>query len=189
MTAVLDKEKFYTLEEFAALPDDGKRYELWEGRLVEMTAAREDHSKIGTRLLTYLGYFVTVLNNLGDVYGPDGTFDILGHGLSPDVAFVAKGRLLATQRGMAVIPLSPDLAVEIKSSGDTFPEVKAKVRKYQRAGVRLIWVIVPAKKTVQIYHPHDDKPTTLKLEDELTGEDVVQGFKVKVSQLFEYSQQ
>ncbi len=187
MPTLVDTEKFYTLEDFIGLPNNGKRYELWEGKLVEMAAAREDHSRIGSNLIGFLFHYVRVLNDLGDVYGPASTFDILGHGLSPDVAFVAKGRLFETQRGMAVIPLVPDLAVEVKSAGDTFPEVEAKVKKYQQAGVRLIWVIVPAKKIVQVYRPGDDKPQKLSVDQELGGEAVISGFTVKISKLFEHS--
>lgn len=187
MPTLVATEKFYTLEDSISLPADGKRYELWEGKLVEIAAAREDHSRIGSRLIGLLFYFVAIQNDLGDVYGPDSTFDILGHGLSPDVAFVAKGRLFESQCGMAVIPLVPDLAVEVKSAGDTFPEVKAKVKKYQQAGVRLIWMIVPGNKTVQVYRSGDDKPQKLGVEQELSGEEVISGFTVKVSKLFEHS--
>jgi Uma2 family endonuclease len=180
-------KKSYTLEEFMALPVTDTHYELWEGKLIEMAPAREDHSRIGTRLITILGYFAMIQNDLGDVYGADSQFDILGNALSPDVAFVAKGRLLASQRGMTVIPLVPDIAVEVKSLGDTFPEVRKKVKKYQQAGVSLVWVIVPQEQTVQIYHPQADKPLILGVEAELDGEDVLNGFKLKISRLFEHS--
>ncbi len=35
-----------------------------------------------------------------------------------------------------------------------------------------------------VYHPGDLKPQTLGLNDELDGEDVLPGFRLKVSELF-----
>ncbi|MEI6046921.1 MAG: Uma2 family endonuclease [Chloroflexota bacterium] len=181
-TEAINLEKIYTLKEFATLPDDGKRYELKDGRLCEMPPAGEDHCRIGNKLNGYLTYYV-YQHKLGETYGADASFKIGDDSLSPDMAFVAAGRL--TERGMAVIPLAPDLVLEVVSPGDSRPEVNKKIAKYLKAGVRLCWVIDPRKQTVQVYRWGESEPITLGLEAELDGFEVVSGFKFKVSWLFE----
>ena len=177
--------RLYSLAEFAALPDDGKRYELVDGKIVEAMGGNEQHGRVGSLLLTFLGYFV-FQHKLGNIYGPDTDFQIGRNARLPDVAFVAKGRLLPADRGKTVIPVAPNLAVEVRSPGDTKTEVADEVRQYQEAGVKLIWVINLRNETVEVYHPTDTKATVLKGNEELDGETVVPGFKLKVSNLFEY---
>lgn len=45
----------------------------------------------------------------------------------------------------------------------------------------MIW---PRYERVDIWHPGDDTPTTLGVEDALDGEDVVPGFSYPVGRLF-----
>jgi len=45
-------------------------------------------------------------------------------------------------------------------------------------------VIWPRYERVDIWHPGDDTPTTLGVEDALDGEDVVPGFSYPVGRLF-----
>jgi Uma2 family endonuclease len=49
----------------------------------------------------------------------------------------------------------------------------------------LVWLISPLSKVVYVYHPNQAKPETLGINDELDGEDIIPGFKLKVSALFE----
>ena len=107
----------------------------------------------------------------------------------PDVAFWTAARKL---EGLAwrVAPV-PNLAVEIWSEHDWETkkrqgEARAKVGKYQAAGVELIWLIHPKNKTVEVYHADPNTPTqTFTIEDELSGEEVIPGFKLRVADLFE----
>jgi Uma2 family endonuclease len=44
----------------------------------------------------------------------------------------------------------PDLAVEIRSPGETDGDVNAKLDLYLRAGVRLVWLVDPRQQTVDV---------------------------------------
>src|SRR5437868_3088190 len=89
-------ERIYTINEFMALPDDGKRYELWEGHLEEkMSPASGDHGRIGSRLIMYLGIHVKQHKLGGIVFSDNVPFAIdatAGTYFSPDVAYVVAGR-------------------------------------------------------------------------------------------------
>ncbi len=99
----------------------------------------------------------------------------------PDVSFIAKARMAVVPRGHCKI--APDLAVEVISPNDTFAEIDIKIDEYLKAGVKLVWVVVPETRTVHIHRP-DGSTQTLRGRDELSGEDVIPGFKCVIADLF-----
>jgi Uma2 family endonuclease len=74
--------------------------------------------------------------------------------------------------------------VEIRSPGDTWPEIENKVRDYLNRGVRLVWVIDPKPATVTIYRPSAPR-AVLHADDVLDGGDVVPGFACPVRRIFD----
>jgi Uma2 family endonuclease len=78
------------------------------------------------------------------------------------------------------------LAVEVLSIGDAVAEIDKKVLQYQKSGVRLVWVIHPIIQAIDVYRLKDGlKLHRLLIDDELDGEEVIKGFKLKVKRLFE----
>jgi Uma2 family endonuclease len=84
-------------------------------------------------------------------------------------------------KGWARIP--PDLAVEVISPNETAYELEDKLEDYQKVGVRLIWVINPKTRTVRV-HRGDGSVSYLHEDEELSGEDVVPGFRCPVRAIF-----
>jgi len=104
----------------------------------------------------------------------------------PDVAFVSTVRWPLDQ----ALPMTgdwnvvPDLAVEVLSPNDVFKDVLAKVREYFHYGVQVVWVIAPEEQQVYVY----DSPTQVRIltgQEELTGGEVVPGFRMPLGQLFQ----
>lgn len=61
----------------------------------------------------------------------------------------------------------------------------AKVRLYLAAGTRLVWVVWPRARQVDIWHPGDAEPSaSLDVGDSLGGEDVVPDFSYPIADLF-----
>lgn len=184
MTVEISLEKTYTLAEFLALPDDGKNYELVRGKLVEKMAVRR-HGRIGVILSSYLFQYTSSLN-LGEVYDSTTSFvldavnDIVR---MPDVSFVTSERLAGLPDD-EILPIAPDLAVEVLSDSNYPAQIAGKLSEYQQAGVHLIWIIDPEHKTLKIYHGKNTQFRVLTVVDELDGEDVLPGFKLAVSKLF-----
>ncbi len=181
--ARVDPDRAYTVEEFMALPDDGRRYELVGGKLEPMTPTSGEHGIIAARLHVELGYHVRK-NELGDTYIAEAAFviDPSGDVRAPDIGFVAAARAVPAGRGP--VPIPPDLTVEVISPSDMLVKVAAKVQAYLEAGVRLIWVVNPRNRTVRVYRQGMDGYATLSASDHLDGEDVVPGFSLPIASLF-----
>jgi Uma2 family endonuclease len=104
----------------------------------------------------------------------------------PDVAFVSTARW-PLDRALPMIgdwEVVPDLAVEVISPNDVFKDVLAKVREYFHYGVQVVWVVAPEERQVYVY----DSPTHVRIltrQDELTGGEVVPGFRLPLGLLFQ----
>ncbi|MEI6046907.1 MAG: Uma2 family endonuclease [Chloroflexota bacterium] len=135
-------------------------------------------------LILHLAQYVYA-KRLGRVFGSQTDFELKGIGRrQPDLAFVKLERLPINVRD--AVPMAPDLAVEVVSKTDHTYDVEDKVQEYLRAGVGLVWVVRPIGKIVEVYRPGQEVPTLLGLKNELDGEDVIPGFKLKVSAIFDY---
>jgi Uma2 family endonuclease len=174
-------EKRYTPQDLLTMPG-GEFYELVDGRLVER------------KLSTWSSYVAGVIyglldpfcrqNRLGWVL-PEGTsfqcFPALpGRVRRADVSFIRSQRLsLAQATTEGHCPIAPDLAVEVISPNDTAYEIDEKVREFLDAGVPLVWVVNPEQRTVEI-HRRNGPGAILRESDEISGEDVVPGFRCRV---------
>jgi Uma2 family endonuclease len=177
-------EKLYTADDLLNMPqEDGKRYELIRGNLIERTPANETHGEIGAVILYLLGAFVYP-KKLGRLYTAETGFELFQNPdtiLAPDVAFVSAARLKPRTDKFATI--APDLAVEIVSPSNTKQEMHEKVALYFQAGTRLVWIVYPKSRAIYVYRA-EDSVTILKPDGILDGGDVLPGFSVKVADIF-----
>ncbi len=177
-------EGLLTIEEFERLPDDGWRCELVRGRVVQEPPAGFEHGRLAMRIGLLLGRFVEE-NNLGEVLASETGFVLVEEPptvRAPDAAFVAKGRVpFPAAPGFG--RLAPDLAVEVVSPSNTLAEIHSKVMDYLDAGSRRVWVADPMTRTVTVYCSRKDI-RLLSGDDELDGEDVLPGFRVRLGEIF-----
>ena len=66
---------------------------------------------------------------------------------------------------------------------DRQSDVDAKTAMWLDAGVRLVWVVDPAGRTVAAHHEHETV-ATYGTADTLTGEPVLPGFTCPVADIF-----
>ncbi len=145
-----------------------------------------EHGEIASILIYHLGGIVYP-QKLGRIFDGQTSFR-LSAGKPPrripDVAFVKLERMPHRITGSA--PFAPDLAVEIVSQTDLVFDLENKIIQYLASGVRLIWIIYPVSQTIEVYRlPDGMRSLRLLKEDELDGENIVPGFKLKISELFE----
>ena len=173
-------EKRYTPADLLAMPD-GDRYELVDGELVERFMGNES-SLIGGRLFRWIGNFVDA-KNLGWVLPADAGYrcfpDDPQRVRRPDVSFIRRGRLPGERPARSYDVIAPDLVVEVVSPNEPYKTIEAKVEDYLKAGVRLVWVINPDTRTATIYRA-DGSVSRLHEPDELDGEDVLPGFRLRL---------
>ena len=100
------------------------------------------------------------------------------------MSFISRARLAHDRRARApILPLSPDLAIEVQSEGNTSREMARKVREYFDSGCRLVWLVDPRIRTVAVYTSLA-KPIMLTEMQTLTGGDVLLGFRLPLRKLF-----
>jgi Uma2 family endonuclease len=161
-----------------------RRCELVDGVLVE-----KDRMGYGeSRLAWQLGFFLTTFlqgHDLGQVAGEQAAIRLLpGLVRFPDVLFVSWARGPKGKNRQKPIPdLAPDLAVEVLSKSNTRKEVDRKIGEYFRAGVRLVWIVDPRKRTVRVYTA-PERSTLLNEGDRLDGGDVLPGFRLAIREWF-----
>jgi Uma2 family endonuclease len=133
-------ERMTAAEFWCEAPDDHKA-ELINGVMVMAPPPLYIHEKLYAFLFRLLGDYVEE-HDLGEVHGsrtgvelaPDQVYE-------PDILFIAQDRLGIVQRHGVVG--APDLVIEILSASTAAYDRGEKLRAYERAGVRELWLIDP----------------------------------------------
>ncbi|MYA41249.1 MAG: Uma2 family endonuclease [Gammaproteobacteria bacterium] len=184
-TAPTTEAKLLTAEELLRLDAEGVRGELIRGVLCETMPTGELHGKIVMRLGGLLFGFVEP-EGLGTLFASDSGIwlerdpDTVRE---PDIAFTSSQRLPLDAWNAGYAEVVPDLVVEVASPSDSRREVHDKAHMWLNHGVRLVWVVQPETRTVDVYRP-DGAIATLGEQDSLDGLDVLPGFTCDVSAVF-----
>jgi Uma2 family endonuclease len=102
----------------------------------------------------------------------------------PDLSFISRARLAHHRSARApILPLAPDLAIEVLSEGNTPGEMARKVSEYFAAGCRLVWLVDPRTRTVTVYTSLA-KPVVLTETQTLMGGDKLPGFRLPLRKVF-----
>jgi Uma2 family endonuclease len=178
-----------TTEALLAFPDNGMERWLVRGELKEkpMTVRNRLHSKVMASLTARLkNWRDSQPEPRGDVLcgeagvrlarDPDTTVGV-------DIVYVS-AEMSARQSGQTtLIEGVPELVVEILSPHDTLDEINEKIDTYLSAGVPLVWIVDPRRRTVAVYRPQG--PASLVAEgQELSGEQALPGFRAPLEELF-----
>jgi Uma2 family endonuclease len=171
------------VEDMEGLQDDAHRYELWEGELWRMSPTKKRHGRGTVRILMHLGRYLEI-NPIGEIYTAEVGFRVGRRRtlLCPDVAYVCHERDTPVADD-EFFPYAPDIAIEVLSPDNTGPRVRRKARAYLADGARLVWAIDTRRRRVTVYRPLAE-PQILTGEALLSGEEVLPGFSVPVSDLF-----
>ena len=177
-----------TADDFLAMPDDGKNYELVKGELVEMPSPGFMHEFVVAQFIANFHLFVRP-RNLGIVIGGAGIYieqdpDTVR---APDCAFISHQRITmpVPDRGY-VFGLIPDLVVEVISPDYPAAEAEARARMWLAAGVRLALLAYIGTREI-ISHGDDGTSQRFGINDTLTCEPVLPGFACPVAEIFTYS--
>lgn len=178
--------KLMTADELFDLPDDGMRHELVRGELRTMPPGGGEHGDESSVFDGSLGMYVRA-QKLGRVYTNETGFILMTDPdtvRAPDVAFLRRERLPEGRSPRGYIRGAPDLAVEVISPNDRYTDVAEKIAEWLEHGVRMVVVVDPRRKTVDVHRP-GQATRTLGLDDVLDGDDVVPGWSLAVRDLFD----
>ncbi len=186
-SAAPPKPALITAEEFMRMDDsEGVRAELIRGVICEMGGAGHVASAIAIKFAHYLVGFVAP-RRLGIVSGADGgvrlerTPDTVR---IPDVMFISAERMSPEEYRDFFAEAIPDIVVEVKSRTDSVSETHDKARMWRSHGVPLVWAAYPETRTIDV-HRADGSVITLTDADTLDGGEILPGFSVAVSDIFD----
>jgi Uma2 family endonuclease len=174
----------YTPQDLLELPD-AVSWELVDGQLVERTMS-ELSSYIGGRLVHFLMAYCEPAG-LGWVFPADAGYqcfpDAPNKVRKPDASFIRRERLPEGPHARGFTRIAPDLAVEVLSPHEYATDVETKLQEYLDAGVQLVWKVNPEARLVTVLRV-DGTGNRLREDDELSGENIIPGFRMKVGDLF-----
>jgi Uma2 family endonuclease len=174
-----------TAEEFVQRHGN-QRVELVKGVVKELPMPFPKHGKIcGT-----ISYFLTdyaikhdcahVMTNDSWVKTRSDPDAVRGGG----VLFFSYERLPKGEVPEGLLPMSPDLVVEVRSPSDGWSEIFTKVGEYLGAGVRVVVVLDAVSQSASVYRP-EELQQIFHNSDELVIPEVMPGFALPVRRLFE----
>ena len=136
-----------TVEDLRKIPDDGRRYELADGRLDVSPTSVFLHSRVESRLGFHLG--VTAPVEFEVVTGPGINFNAdRTHHRIPDLVVIS-----AEDAESPYLTRPPLRAVEVVSPESVFRDHYTKRQEYATFGIPSYWVITP----------DPDKPSIIEL--------------------------
>jgi len=171
-----------TAQDLLRLPDDGSKYELYEGTLVrEMTSPGygDIYHRLNGLLFVYaqtIGFTNRIVQHaLFDLTLPGAARRTV---LAPDIAILRT----STRPSWDVPREIPLLAVEVVSESQTLVGFALKAQYYRNAGVDEVWIVDHSSRTVEVWTAQGR--TTLTDAQTLTTP-LLPGFQAQVSYLLD----
>jgi Uma2 family endonuclease len=138
-----------TYDDYAALPDDGRRYEIHDGELSVTPSPGTNHQRVSRNLNEILGAHART-RGLGEVlYAPLDVILANTTIVQPDLIFIAPAH--ASRVSRRGIEGAPTLAVEILSPSTTTIDRSRKLQLYARHGVPYYWIVDPDARVLEAY--------------------------------------
>ena len=179
------KQELLTADELLRLSSQGVRGELIRGVLCKTMSVGQEHGEIVVKLIIQLGNFIQT-SRLGRLVASDSGVWLERNPdtvREPDIAFFSAEKVPPGVRVTGYSETVPDLVVEVHSPSDSMREVHDKARMWLSYGVRLVWVVHPDTRTIDVHH-QEHRVSTLTETDALDGADVLPSFSCAVSDLF-----
>lgn len=176
-----------TAEEFG-IRHSGDHVEYINGEVKEVPMAGSKHGKVCYRIAAAVGQFVDA-NGLGHIFINDTfvkvpTKDDPERVYGADVCYVSYSRLAKNAEVPdGILPVTPELVVEVRSPFDTWSNVIAKMLDYVRAGVLVVVILDPKTKSASVFRDQE-RQDVVEGDESLTLPDVLPGFSVAVASLF-----
>jgi Uma2 family endonuclease len=175
-----------TSTEFEAfLAQNDGLWELIHGEIIAKMPT-EQHGVIAANIVRHIGNFIEE-KSIDGYWGVEIRHQKQGDSYNvrmPDVSFRFAKNAMVTQGAVAQMP---DFAVEIQSPDDDLRDMREKAEYYLRNGARLVWLIFPKTRTIEIRQLDDDGVVQIRQlsdKDLLDGDGVFVGLSLPVAKIF-----
>ena len=175
-----------TAEDLLRLNSEGIKGELIRGVLCETVSVGKIHGRIAMTFGSALVAYVRP-RRLGTVIGSDAGVLVQRNPdtvREPDIAYISAERLPLDDQSDGYLEVAPELVVEIISPSDREQEVNDKTLMWLSLGVAMVIEVYPAERAVMV-HRADGPAATLTGDDVLDGGDVLPGFTLPLSEIFD----
>lgn len=178
--SVLAKEKIYTIKDIEGLPED-TRAELIDGQIYMQAAPLRIHQRIISRLLYHILAHIDRVGANCDAYVAPFAVYLDEDYVEPDISVICDPSKL-TDKGCVG---APDWIIEVLSPSTARNDYFLKANLYARAGVRLYWIVDPAKKTVRTYYLSgtDTQTCDYPFDEPIPVPICDDGFSIRISDL------
>lgn len=167
------------------MPEDGRRYELYDGEVFVVPAPLPRHQRVVIALVRNLDQYVKtrggeVLLSPIDIVFSD--FDVL----QPDVVFFTVSRQHHVKADEP-IRVPPDLAIEVISPSSAQTDRGKKMQMYSRYGVTEYWIVDPGERRVEVYRlaGRDFALVHVVAPPDVVHSAVVANLEISTSELFD----
>ncbi|WP_169976388.1 Uma2 family endonuclease [Tautonia rosea] len=181
------RPRLITVEQFLKMDLGDGQYELVRGEILEVTSPSPGQ-----------GFVCANVTSLLSKYGRDTGFgDVLSHDTvvltEPNPDTVRGGDVLIPRDkrwprtqvvGTKFPPVVPDLDVEVDSPNDRPGTLGEKLSEYLNAGVPMIWVLHPERRTLRIDRADDPVPQIRGPDDTVENIPELPGFRCGVAEFF-----
>jgi Uma2 family endonuclease len=138
-----------TFAELQEWPDDGRRYELYDGEVIVVPSPFPRHQRVAMHLGEIIAEYERAHGGVQFWVPIDIVFD--EHNVvQPDVVYFREERRHVV-RDWEATRAAPDLAVEVVSRSTEARDRGRKMQVLARFGVPEYWIVDPAKNTLEIY--------------------------------------
>lgn len=165
---------------------DNFQYELLNGEIVKKASPTVQHQRISMRLIaTFLRYISD--HPVGEIF--HAPLDVVLNDFNspqPDVIFIRNERRNIIDEHEQVIMGTPDLLVEIISTGSIKRDRIEKKDLYEQFGVAEFWIVDPNNRSVEVYQLTENryKVFAFAAESGKVQSSVFSGFELDVAEIF-----
>lgn len=175
-TATMTGAQFDTLSY-----EEGRRWELIEGELVEVSSPTPEHQILVQRILLALVLYVQ--NRLAALALADVEFALANDiRVRPDISILLGDKARDLDKSKVPINGCPDIAIEVISPSERASDSMRKVEMYLNHGVREVWQIYPKTQNAVVYTAFQNV-RKVSGKSNLTTE-LLPGFDIALSILF-----
>lgn len=169
-----------TVQDLLNLPEDGYRYEMIGGVIIRMPPPQEEHGQISSLVNEVLAPYCRAQKMRSKLVADIG-YLLVGADtvLAPDVSIMQQPRA----PGETYATVAPLLAVEIASPSQSRPYLQDKAEAFLEAGTRMVWVIWPDTRTVDVWTGMNHV-AHIQMRDTLDGAAILPGFTCPVADIF-----
>lgn len=170
-----------TMEEFLNWepPVDGYKYEWNDGEIIRFEKMKRKHLKLISALI--FRFDKTNSKKKGGLLICEQEVNLTPIQMRrPDLAYFSKEQIENYDSDEEQIP---EFVIEVISPTDNALQIEIKLKEYFKAGVKVVWHILPEEKVVQVYTSR--KTVKICTDDDIcSASPVLDDFEISVNDLF-----